>query len=533
MLYQRRKLPVSAKVLLVTTVLLGGIVSAQQSGGTLTAAIGYDIDTLNVYSTGYLGDAEAAVAEGLLAPNSKAQYVPVLAKQVPTLKNGGIKLEPGNKMTITYHLRPGVKWSDGQPFTSSDVRFTWEAVKDPKFIAESKDGSGDVDSIDTPDALTAVVHYKRVSPDFASTLFTFGILPEHTLKGKDLNTDNYNNAPLGTGPFKVTEFKRGQYVILDRNPFYWRKDAKGAQLPYLDRIIIKIIPDANTQVTQVKSGEVQFAYNVPYSQAASLQSVPGIKLIKNDVLSWQHLDFNFRNDLLKDIVVRKAIAHAIDKDAVSKALGGFPKPIVTPVVPVFSFSNKNVPKYAFSVETAGSLLDAAGYKLGADGVRAKAGKRLSFKIMAQSGRTNDEIAEQVIIANLKAIGIEVVTDNKAGVALRDARYKGGYDLYFGGWITSADPVYSVFYGTGGANNGQGYSNPALDAVFATAESTLDPAKRRAALFQFQNIVMRDVVTVPVTTNVSLIAVTDKLTNFKPNPTNMTNFVDTSAWYLKK
>ena len=111
---------------------------AQARGGTLTVGLTYDIDTLNVYSTGYLGDVQAAVVEGLLAPNGEAEYVPVLATEVPTLQNGGIVLtDGGKKMTVTYKLRPNVKWHDGQPFTSADVKFTWEAVKNEKFIAES------------------------------------------------------------------------------------------------------------------------------------------------------------------------------------------------------------------------------------------------------------------------------------------------------------------------------------------------------------------------------------------------------------
>jgi peptide/nickel transport system substrate-binding protein len=524
----------SRLLLAMTAILLSGTAAAQQRGGTLTVGLGYDIDTLNVYSTGYLGDVQATVVEGLLAPDKNANYVPVLATVVPTLANGGIKISPdGKTMSITYKLRRNVKWSDGKPFTSADVKFTWEAVKNPKFIAESKDGTEDIASISTPDPYTAVVNYKRVAPDYASTLFTFGILPQHALSGKDLNTDVYNEKPLGTGPFKVKEFKRGQYVVVERNPLYWRKDSKGVQLPYLDQIIFKIIPDSNTMVTQLKSGEIQLSSSVPYAQVKQLDAVPGINIVRNNVLSWQHLDFNFKGpQAFRDLRVRQAFAHAINKSAISMALGGYPIPIDTVVVPVFSYSNKNVVKYPYDPRKAMALLDAAGYRMGPDGVRVKDGQRMSYKLLVQAGRANDEIAQQVIISSLKAVGIEVVPDNKTGVAFREARYDGKYDLFYSGWITSADPVYSVFFGTKGVNNGQGFSNATIDSLLARAENTLDPAVNRKALMDFQAELMKQVPTIPITTNVSIIAVTNKLGGFVPNPTNMTNFVNTSGWYMK-
>ena len=506
---------------------------AQQKGGTLTVGLTYEIDTMNVYSTGYLGDAQAACVEGLLAPDKDAKYVPVLATEVPTIENGGIVIAAdGKTMKITYKLRPGVTWHDGKPFTSADVKYTWEAVKDPKFTAESKDGSSEVESIDTPDDLTAVVNYNTILPTFASTLFTFGIMPKHLLEGTDLNTSSYNQTPVGTGPFKVKEFVAGQYVALERYDGYWRKAANGDALPYLDGIVFKMVPDTNTLLTQLKSGEVDLVVQLPYNQSTQAKAIDRVELITGPLLSWQHLDFNFKSPGLSDIAVRKAIAQAIDRSVLVKAQGGYPEPIKSPVVPVFDFYDPNSPEIPFDAAAAAATLDDAGYAVGGDGIRAKGDTRLSYKFVVQAGRADDALVQQIIITQLKAIGIEAVADNKDGVAYRDARYKGGYDLIYGRWITSADPVYSVFYGTGGANNGQSYSNKDLDAALAKFENTLDPAVRKAAAADFQKILGDDVVTVCLTTNVALIAKVKTLKNFVPNPTNMTNFVDSSAWYLE-
>jgi peptide/nickel transport system substrate-binding protein len=515
--------------------LLGGSALAQQRGGSLTVALSYDVDTLDPYSSGFLTDVQATIFEGLVAPNSEAQYVPVLATEVPTLKNGGIVLtDNGKKMDVTYHLRPNVKWADGQPFTSADVKFTWEAVKNPGYKAAMKQGSAEIESIDTPDPLTVVVHYKHLDPNFMNTLFTFGIFPKHVLEGQDLNTTKFFDKPFGTGPFMVKSYKQGQYVVLTRNPYYWRKDANGVQLPYLDQLIFKIIPDSNTIATQLKSGEVQMAYGLPYSQADSLKAQSDLNVISGKQLAWAHLDFNFKGPkALQDLKVRQAIAYSINKEALVKALGGYPKPIDSVVLPIFPFYNPDAPKYPYNPEKANKLLDSAGYKKGPDGIRRdSSGNPLHFRILSEAGRSNYELMEQVIIADLKAIGIQGVADNKTGVAYREAHRKGDYDLYLGGWITPADPDYSIFYSTDGSLNGQGYSNPKLDKVLTEVNATLDPAKRKALFFDFQKILMTDLPTVPLTTLPSIIAVTNKLHGFVPNPTNLTDFISTSDWYLK-
>lgn len=510
-----------------------GSASAQTPGGTLNVGLTYELDTMNTYSTGFLADCQHTVVEGLIAPDGQAKYVPVLAKEVPTLDNGGIVLsEDGTKMTITYHLQEGVKWHDGAPFTSADVKFTWEAVKNPDFIAESKDGTQDIDSIDTPDDYTVICHYNTVKPNFASTLFTFGIMPKHLLEGEDLNTSSYNETPVGTGPFKVAEFVRGQYVVVDKNTDYWRKAPNGDQLPYIDRIVFRIVTDSNTLITQLQSGELDMAVQVPYGRAAQIENVERLEVILGDQLSWQHLDFNFRNPLLADLAVRRAIAHAINRDTLIRVQGGYPVAIKSLVLPIFDLYDPETPEIPFDVAEANRILDEAGYARGGDGIRAKDGQRLSFNFVVQSGRADDENAQQVIMAALKEVGIETMADNKSGVAFREARYGGGYDLLYARWITSADPVYSIFYGTDGENNGQGYSNPELDAVFARLENTLDQDVRREAASEMQRIIAEDIPAIAMLGNVAVIAKTKALKNFSPNPTNMTNFVDTKEWYLE-
>ena len=515
---------------LVPMILLCGITAAQDKGGTLTVGLSYDLDTLDPYATGFLTDISSTFLEPLIAPDENARYVPAMATEVPTQANRGIRItDGGKKMIVTYHLRPGIKWADGEPVTSADVKFTWEAVKDPKYLGPEKDGTDEIDRIETPDPLTAVIYYNQLYPGFKSALFGYGILPKHVLEGKDLNKDPFWDKPFGAGPFKVSEYKRGQYVVLDRNPNYYRKD-----LPYLERIIFKIIPNTNTIVTQLKSGELQFAYSIPFTLAPSVDNVPGIKVIKAKTLRFMHLTYNFKNEFLKDLNVRKAIAHAVDRNAINKALGNYMTPTNTFAVSSFDYSSKSVPAYKFDPEAAKKLLVAAGFAPGSDGIMVKDGKRLSLKFLTQAGRTEYETAQQVIIAQLKAVGIETVVDNKAGAALSDARKKGGFDLWYSGWITPADAIdsYISFYTTKGFNNGSGYSNPQVDKLLDLAASTFDPLLIKSYMAQVQKLVLGDLASLPLFESASVIAVTEKLQNFKPNPTNQTNFRDVSAWWLK-
>lgn len=500
---------------------------------SLVVGLTYDIDTLNVYSTGFLGDVEAAVVEGLLAPDGHARYVPVLAMAVPTVANGGIVPNSDGGMTITYQLRDGVKWHDGAPFTAADVAFTWNAVRDPAFIAESKDGSEDITAVETPDPRTVIVHYRKIVPGFATTLFTFGILPKHLLEGIDLNTAPYNDRPIGTGPFRVVTFRRGQYVLTERNPHYWRRDANGRQLPYLDSLIFKIIPNSNSLLMQIRSGELDLVVATPYDQAKQMGDLATVELVRSPLLQWQHLDFNFRNRALQDGAVRLAIAHAVDRAAIVRALGGFPRPLQSVVVPVFDFHDPDAAMPAHDPARARAILDDAGWRVGADGVRARGDEQLRFRFVVQAGKGDDELAQQVIIAALQSVGIAAMADNRAGVAYRQARYKGDFDLLYSAWVTGADPIYSRFFGSDGANNSLGYRNPALDAVLARMEATLDPTVRKVAAFEMQRLLAEDLPTIPLTTNVAVVTKRRALQGFTPNPTNMTPFVGVAHWWLAK
>jgi len=186
----------------------------------------------------------------------------------------------------------------------------------------------------------------------------------------------------------------------------------------------------------------------------------------------------------------------------------------------------------YDPEAANQALDAAGYRRGPDGYRSKNGVALNFWITTRSGEIDGEIGEQIVMAELKAVGIRVSADNKNGIAYREARYRGDFDLLYSRWVTAADPVYSVFYGSHGPLNGQGYASADLDAALERMETSIDPASRRGAASEVQRILARDLPAVPLLNMVSIAAKTRRLKNFATNPTNMTDFSGISRWYLQ-
>lgn len=502
-----------------------------QYGGTVVVAYTAEPDTMNVYSTHLLADVQNCMIEGLLVPNQDMEYEPVLAKEVPTLENGLIKLTDDGKMIITYNLKENVKWHDGKPFTSADVKYTWEALLDEKFIAEGKDGVNDIEKIETPDDLTVVCYYKYPVADFATTLFTFGIMPKHICEGTDLNEQTgYNVNLVGTGPFKFKEWKQGEYIEMVRNENY-HEESK----PYLDGIIFKFIPDINTQLTQFKTGEVNFLIGMPFDMYEELKSIEGATVTPNQQNAWTHIDFNFQNPALADKAVRQAINYAIDKNSiVEKLFYNIPKVWDSPWQPMDKFHNPNLPAHEFSMEKAAQVLEDAGWKLNADGVREKDGKKLEFSFAARSGIAEDLKIQQVVVESCKQIGIMLTIDNAAAATQTARWFEGDYDLKIHRWITGS-PSRSRFYSKNcippNGNNNLWYVNDELTKLLEESDAILDVEKRKEMLFKAQEILLEDLPTITMYNNVSIVATDSRLQGYVLNPTNMTNFWRTKDWYM--
>ena len=293
--------------------------------------------------------------------------VPELATVVPSLENGGISRD---NRTITYHLRKGVSWQDGVPFSADDVIFTWHAVMNKRNNVPSTVGYDLIDSIERKDPWTIVVHLRRPYAPFISTFFgpsgnPYVVLPVHLLgKFGDLNHVQFNSKPVGTGPFVMERWQRGSKIVFRANPHYWR----GA--PKLREIWYTPIPDENTIVTLLKSHEADLEYNGAAANYPQYAGIAGARTQLTTFTQYGQLALNVRSPVLADVRVRRALWLAIDiKRFIADVSHGVNVPGYTDQ-PSFSWAyNPNTVHYDYDQAKARALLDAAGWKPGPDGVR--------------------------------------------------------------------------------------------------------------------------------------------------------------------
>ena len=470
--------------------------------GTMRIALYTAPNSLNPILTSDTAEVmvDTAIFDPLVTVDPKGNDVPVLASEVPTQKNGDISADG---KTITYKLRHNVKWHDGAPFSSADVKFSWQAVMNNKNNVVSRRGYDLVGSVDTPDAYTVVFHMKQAFAPAIDTLFSVNdspmlVLPQHLLaKYPDINQIPFNSEPVGTGPFKFAQWVRGDRIELTANPDYFLGK------PKLNRLIIKIISDGNTAMTEMRNHEVDALVEVTGSQYRDLKNAPDVVFDMPQSPQYEGIGMNLSRAPLSDIHVRQAIAHAIDaakiRDTTQFGLG-IP---ATEDVPSYSWAyNPNVTKYDYNPAKAASILDAAGWKAGPNGIRQKAGAPLSLQLVYGQGSTAAQNIAVLVQSQLKAVGIEVPVKTYNFTQLYASYQMGGiyntgkFDLNIYAWVEGADPDDSSSFMCGfippKGNNVFHFCNAQFDAAQTHALSTYDRAARKADYAKTQQI-MSDVI----------------------------------------
>ncbi|MBV9393323.1 MAG: ABC transporter substrate-binding protein [Methylobacteriaceae bacterium] len=476
-------------------------------GGVLTTQLNGEQRVLNPAiraSTGvYI--ITSKIVEALVDLDASGKPSPVLAT--------GWEATPDGK-TFTFKLREGVNWHDGKPFTSADVQYTaMEMWK--KYLNYGTQLQQYLEAVDTPDARTAIFRYSRPMPPdlLLRALCDLGyVAPRHVFEGTNVLENPANTAPIGTGPFKFVRYERGQYVIAERNPDYWRDG-----FPYLDRIVWRFITDKAAATAALETGEVLTSeYN-----ALSLADLDRLKSDRRYTVSSRGLEanafnntleFNCRRKELSDVRVRRAIAHAIDVSFfIDNLIYGQGK-IATGPIPSSStaFYPGNKPPYDFDPKKSNALLDEAGYKRGAGGTR------FSLKLVPIQNGEDVPLLATFIQQSLQNVGIKVdiVNLDNAG-ALATVYRDWNFDLATGWHQYRGDPAVSttVWYRSGSPRgapwtNQYGWQSDAVDKLVDDAATELDPAKRKALYAEWVKLV-NDELPVWMMTERSFLAATSK------------------------
>jgi peptide/nickel transport system substrate-binding protein len=422
------------------------------------------------------------IQEALLDLDAQGNPVGVLAESWESAPDG---------LTHTFRLRRGVTWHDGKPFTSADVQFTamemWKKILNYGTTMQQF-----LEAVDTPDAHTAVFRYSRPMPQglLLRGLPDLGyVSPKHIFETGDIRQNPANTAPIGTGPFKFVQYERGQHIIAERNPNYWRDN-----MPYLDRIVWRVVGDRAAAAAQMESGQLLFS---PYSalSIADMQRLGRDPRFESTTrgnegnVRTNTLEFNFRNPILADIRVRKAIAHSLNVPFfIENFLGPFAKPGTGPIPSVSTdyYPGAGMPQYGFDQALANRLLDEAGHRRGAGGVR--------FNLRLNPAPWGEDIAlwATFIQQSLSQVGIrvEVVRLDAAGF-LRTVYNDWNFDLASGWHQYRSDPAVSttVWYRSGSPRgapwtNQWGWKDDRIDGIIDNAATEVDPVKRKALYADF-------------------------------------------------
>ncbi len=425
-----------------------------------------------------------------------------LAREFPTEENGGISAD-GKVWTIK--LRTGVKWSDGQPMTADDVAFTYNYVVKNRMLNMAVTTVG-------------IIGAKAIAPDVVQIMCSrpkadmehifLPILPKHVwekVAPKAAQTSYENTPPIvGTGPFITTQFKKGGFVKLERNPNYWGKR------PALDQILFLYYTNADSMTVDLKSGNIDAAWGIPEAQFDSLQSVPALKSVAYNFFNWDYLSLNcfegksLGNPVLKDWKFRNALNYAVDRQKLCDiAYAGKAAPGTT-ILPPDTWKDPDYhwqpaagELYSFDLAKAGQLLDAAGYKLGADGAREYQGKPIKLRLWTTTESPQNQTAVKLIAGWFQKLGlkIELSVLDPGALQARVWNFSGNdyipdFDMYVWDWAGYGDPGQTLsaeITAQIGNTNEPCWSNAEYDRLNGEQASALDPEARKNYIWQMQQI----------------------------------------------
>jgi peptide/nickel transport system substrate-binding protein len=486
-----------------------------------------DISNLNPFlaTAAPIGPLSELTSAEFVRFDASGKPVPDLVTTIPTKANGGIS--PDGR-TLTWHLRHGLRWSDGKPLTSADVLYTYRVATDRDNDITVREPWERLSSLTAPDPYTVVFRFKQPYAlflgDFFSTVSPTCILPEHVLgPGTKINESPYNALPVGAGPFRYTAFNRGDSVVLEPNPYYWRGRAK------LKQIFYKLITDENTDFTELQTGELDLWAFVNGALADRVRSLPGKAFIAfpSGVVSGVY--FNVRRPMVSDPRVRRALRLATDQRTIVEkiALGNglTQRSVIGANLPDYL----PLPPLPYDPRRAAALLDEAGWKRGAGGLRRKGGTALVIELAIPAGYAPSANEANVLHQDWGAIGVGVsvhvwsdsqfFAPSAAGGVVQSGKFDAALLSQGGALYANVSPYFTCDSFPPNGFNIVRYCNPKVDALNAKYEQTFDPARRKRLAASMQRLIDADVPVIVLYERLSVSAFDDRLRGYRPGTFN--------------
>ena len=475
-----------------------------------------------------------ALYSPLWAVTPAGEMVPKLALEVPTVANGGVSADG---LSWSIKLRPGVTWHDGKPFTADDVAFTLKSTIDKDFPAYSKTGHSLVTDIQTPSPLSVTWRMDKPYAPYLSILAWFFIVPKHKLENEPVVGGHYSENPVGTGPFKWQQRVPGDHITLSANEDYF----EGA--PKLATAIVKYIPDLTVLFTQFRTGDIDYIglQGISADHFADAKKLTDRTIYTAPQASVENFYFNLGLPQFQEKAVRQALYYAYDKDSIIQQLYyGIPTPSES-FLPQQSWAyNPNLPKHEYSIDNAKKTLDAAGWKPGADGVRAKNGVRLAFTNSTTAGNHLREQVQQLLQEDFKKIGVEMTIKNlPAAVMWGENWIMSKFETALVGlnFMVGPDPDASNYFAsseiaakTGSGQNTMQYANPEVDRLLQEGANELDRAKRIPIYQKLQEVLREDLAFLPQHQYSLVEGTKGRLKGYQPDINVRLNTWNIATWH---
>ncbi len=437
-------------------------------------------------------------------------------------------------LVITFHLRKGVKWHDGKPFTAKDVLYTYQVTVDPKTPTAYAGDFLKVKKAEVLDDYTFRVTYDK---PFAPSLISWSsaVLPRHLLEGQDITKSSLARHPVGTGPYLFKEWLAGQKIVLVSNADYFEGR------PYVDGHVTRIIPDMATMFLELRARNIDMMGLTPLQYTRQTENNlfrQSFDKYRYLAFAYTYLGYNLKHPFFADKRVRQAISYAINKEEIiSGVLLGLGKPATGPYKPGTWAYNENVKTYSYNPQKARELLRAAGWtKTNNDGFLEKDGRPFTFELVTNQGNETRQKCAEIIQRQLKEVGIDVkIRILEWAAFINDFISKRRFEAVILGWTIPLDPdAYDVWHSSKTAPeelNFISYKNPEVDALLEKARSTFDQKLRKKYYDRFQEILVEDQPYTFLYVPDELVIISKRFRGIEPAPIGLShNFI---KWYVPK